>query len=361
MKKFKQLLLLPILLISNYSFAGFFEEEKKVSCAYKVLAIPSIEIDNKYGEVQVVTWQKDSVKLEATIIATSDKLQDLSKLMGKVDVVCRGTESTVIFSTEWSDGVSFLNKGSMDLKNILNSDKKLIVNYKVYLPEDSRLSIKNHFGDIYLPNFTGPLRIDLAHGDLRAREIKDARSISVRYGKVLIKKIDQGLLKVEYGNIILDKSDILTLESKSSTIELLEAGRLAIKSKNDELRIDQVNSLRGSAYFSHLLVKRAQNLVDLKTNYGDLNLREISSEFELIHLDGNNTDYDLEFFKGVQFQFTIETMKQRGLSYPAEVQLTAEESLDKDVLRYEGFLGAKEATAKIKINQKSGYLNLYER
>ena len=361
MKQFKIMILFAVLLISKLSYAGFFEEKKTVSCAYKVSANPTVEIENQYGSVQIITWDKDSVKLEAAVLATSDKVQDIQKLMAKVEVLCRGTQSTVMFSTEWTDGVSFLNKGSMDLKNILNSDKKLTVNYIVYLPANSRLSIKNRFGDIYLPNYIGALRIDLSHGDLRARDINDARSIAVKYGKVIIKNLEQGILSIDYGTLILDKAKIITLESKSSTIEILEADRLAIRSKNDELRIDKVNSLRGEAYFSHVLVKNLQKLLDLKTNYGDVNLKEISKDFELIRLDGSNTDYDLEFLKGGGFQFTVETLKQRGFSHPDVLKIISEEESDKDLKLYKGYLGSETAAATVNINQKSGYLSFYFR
>ena len=75
-------------MISNVFCCRLFLKNKKtVNCAYKVSSKPSIEIDNKYGEVQVVAWDKDSVKLEAIIIATSDKLLDIQKLLGKVNVV----------------------------------------------------------------------------------------------------------------------------------------------------------------------------------------------------------------------------------------------------------------------------------
>jgi len=361
MKKYRLLFFLSAMLISKLSVAGFFEEQKKVNCAYKVASMPSIEVDNKYGEVQIVAWEKDSVKLEATIIATSDKLQDIQKLMGKVNVVCRGTESAVIFSTEWTDGVSFLNKGSMDLKNLLNSDKKLIVNYKVYLPTNSRLSINNHFGDVYLPDYTGPLRIDLAHGDLRARDIKDARSISVRYGKVLIKNLEQGLLKMEYSSLILDRANILTLESKSSTIEILEVNRLAIKSRSDELRIDQINSLRGQSTYSNILIKELKELVNVSTSYGDLSIRGVANEFRSIQLKGSSTDYDLEFTEEAKFQLSVETIKEKGISHSPLIKLTTDGSVINDVKKYNGYLGAEEAENKVVVVQKSGYLNLYVR
>lgn len=102
-------------------------------------------------------------------------------------------------------------------------------------------------------------------------------------------------------------------------------------------------------------------MVDLNTNYGDILLKEIENSFELIRLDGNNTDYDLEFLPGSSFQFTVETLKQRGFSHPEAMKITSEEQSDKDVRLYRGYYGAEDASSKISINQKSGFLNIYER
>lgn len=357
--QFKLLGLLLMFLATNAVYAGFFEEKKEIRCAYKVEASPSVELNNQYGEVQIVSWDKDSVKVEATITATSDRLDDITKLLNRVEVICRGTKSTVVISTEWAEGVSIFKKGSMDLKNILKSDKKLKVDYKVYLPIDSRLSITNRFGDIYLPNYEGPLRVELSHGDLRARDIKDGRSISVRYGKMLIKNLDQGLLKLEYGSLILDRANILTVESKSSTIEILEANRLAIKSRSDEFRLDQVKSLRGQSTYTNILVKELKELISLVTSYGDLRIRSVANDFKNVQLTGHSTDYDLEFGAESNFQLLVETIKEKGLTHSPLITLKTDGSVINDGRKYFGFLGAENASAKVRIVQKSGYLNLY--
>ncbi len=249
----------------------------------------------------------------------------------------------------------------MDLKNILNSDKKLTIDYKVYLPSNSRLSIINRFGDVYLPNYAGPLGVELSHGNLRARDIKDARNISVRYGKILIKNLEQGLLKLEYGSLILDKANTLTIESKSSTIEILEANRLAIKSRNDELRIDQINSLRGQSTYSNILIKELKELVNVNTSYGDLSIRTVASEFKSIQLNGSSTDYDLEFTEGSQFLLAVETIKEKGLMHSPQIKMVTDGSVINDAREYEGYYGAEDASSNVEIVQKSGYLNLFIR
>lgn len=358
-KRYKILSLLGLFLFAQLVIAGQHEENRLKTVSYAVNEQTSIELNNQYGEVQIIAWDKDSIKVEANTIVTSDKIVELAKLLSMVEVVSRGTEASVVVSTEWSSGNGFLRKSTMDFKNIINSDKKLTVNYKVYLPSKCRLNISNRFGDIYLPDYEGPLRINLSHGDLRARDIRDARKIEVRYGKVLIKSVKSGLLKIDFGSLILDKAENVTLESKSSDIEITEVDRLAIRSKNDELRVDQVKALRGESTLSHLRIKNVIEAVDLTTSYGDVSLKYIKKDFKSIRLNGNSTDYDLDFESDASYQFSVRILGNKTFSYPPEASLTQEDWQKNNIL-YTGHLTDKESKSKVNIELKNGYVNLYK-
>ncbi len=80
LNQYKILFFLVVLCHGNANAAGFFEEKKQVNCSYKVGESPSVELNNQYGEIQIESWEKDSVKLEATITATSNRLEDIQKL-----------------------------------------------------------------------------------------------------------------------------------------------------------------------------------------------------------------------------------------------------------------------------------------
>ncbi|MBL4710560.1 MAG: hypothetical protein JKY48_19200 [Flavobacteriales bacterium] len=348
-----------VLFFSSFVKAGNLEETKVKNVAYAISSQAYIELNNQYGEIQVVTWEKDSFKLEATITASTDKgYADIDKLLNMVEVVCRGSETSVVISTEWTSGNAIWKRGKMDLKSLLSSEKKLEVSYIVYLPSKCRLTIENRFGDVYLPDYLGPLRVTLSHGDLRARDIADARSIYVKYGKALIKQVDNGLLKIDYGSLILDKADNISLQTKSSIIEILKVKRLAIKSKSDELRVDQVESLRGESSFSHIRVKGVSKLIDLNTTYGDVTVKEVKPDFELIRMVGSSTDYEVDFATGTQYQFNVFITGNKRVSFSQKSTIVSQD-VYKDEIRYKGFYGSEKATPLVDIEAKSGYVNLY--
>lgn len=356
---YKGIAICCILFFSGYTKAENLEESKVKNVAYAISNQAYVELNNQYGEIQVETWEKDSFKLEATIIAATDKgREDLEKLLNMVEVISRGTETSVVVSTEWTSGNTIWKRGKMDLKNLLSSDKKLTINYKVYLPSTCRLTIENRFGDIYLPDYLGPLRVTLSHGDLRAREIADARSIYVKYGKVLIKQVGSGLLKVDFGSLIIDKANNLSLKTKSSTVEIAQVKRLSVTSKNDELRVDQVESLRGESSFSHIRLKGISRLIDLNTNYGDVTIKGVENGFESIRLIGSNTDYEIDFSNDAQYQFNILISGNKGISLSHKEDITSNDEVNDGIL-YKGQHGEDGVNSMVEIKSKGGYVNLY--
>lgn len=362
-KAMKQTLYKGIAICSLLCFSGILKSEnlektKVKRVAYAISNQTYVELSNQYGDVQIITWEKDSIRLEATITASSDKgSEDLEKLMNMVEVISRGTETSVVVSTEWTSGNTLWKRGKMDLKNLISSDKRLEVNYKVYLPSKCRLTIENRFGDVYLPDYSGPLRISMSHGDLRARDIADARSIYVKYGKALIKQVESGLLKIDFGSMILDKANNLSLQTKSSTIEILHVKQLSIKSKNDELRIDKVESLRGESSFSHIRVKDISKLIDLNTTYGDVTVREVKKDFELIRMIGSSTDYEIDFSKDAQYQFNILVSGNKGINLSHKEDITSNDAISDGVL-YKGHHGEEGVKSMVDIETKNGYVTL---
>lgn len=334
-------------------------DEKTEVIEYAISKDASVELKNQYGDVEILGWEKDSIRIEATISVSSSNFMDLNKLMDMVEISSRGSMDDVFIATVWAAGNNVFKQRAMDLKKLFKTDKKLTVDYKIYMPTTCRLTISNRFGNIYLPNYSGALRVDLTHGDVRARILDDIRHLAVKYGKASIKEVKNALLKIEFGSLILDKADNLTLRSKSSSIEIIEVNNLAITSRNDDLRIDQVNSLRGESNFSHIRAKQVLEKVNLITHYGDVTLKEINKSITSIQMNGTNTDYDLEFNEDAVYRYNVLMIGKRSLDFNISggIKLLTQDMID-DENRFKGYQGDEKATVEVDITSKGGYVNL---
>ena len=58
------------------------EEKKTLLYSYPLNAETYVEIQNKYGNVEVDLWDKDSIEVRIEITVQSDKDEDLDEMMG---------------------------------------------------------------------------------------------------------------------------------------------------------------------------------------------------------------------------------------------------------------------------------------
>jgi hypothetical protein len=357
-RQYKNLLALILFFLLIVLDANAYEEIKKIKYAFQIDQAASIELDNQYGDIEVVDWEKDSIKIEASITVKSENINEINEMFGLVEVNCHGNRTNVVVSTEWTEASNIWKRSAHDLKKLYGSEKNLVISFKVYMPKSCRLSVTNRFGDVYLPEINGPLRVSVSHGDLRARSVKDARKIEVKYGKVLIKNIEEGWIDLSYGTLIVDKANRVTIESKSSSIEFYEIEKLTIESRNDDIRLESINTLRGNIIYSELRAKKIIRLVDLNTSFGDVTLRQIMDGFYSIRLNGNNTDYVMEFEENSAFQFSVESTGSKNVSFMNEAVFDSEEQ-DGNTKFFKGYLKQKDASPIINVVSKSGYISLF--
>ena len=102
--------------------------------------------------------------------------------MRRVEVELRKVGTLVTGVTKFDQGKNRGIFGDLldqvsDYSQTVIGSKKISVDYELWIPEDIDLTIENKFGDIYLASLTGPVSIDLSHGDLRANKVSNKLSL----------------------------------------------------------------------------------------------------------------------------------------------------------------------------------------
>ena len=81
---YKILLILSSLMVRNSHPAQTFTEKKNAQRVFQAGPETTIEVDNKYGKIHVVSWQKDSVKFLAELVVSSSNLARLQKIKNNI-------------------------------------------------------------------------------------------------------------------------------------------------------------------------------------------------------------------------------------------------------------------------------------
>lgn len=333
-----------------------YERERSISKAFAAHATTTVEIVNKYGTVHVNTWDKDSVRFEIQIKVKAKRYEDAEAMSESTTFNLGGSSSFITAQTIFGENSNMFKQSWMDLKSELGFTK-VTVDYVVYLPATNKVSISNKFGDIYLPMMEGDLRIDLSHGDLRAKSIKEAKKLKARYGSVNIDVLEEGKLDLGSVDLIMEEAGEISIKSTSSEVHLEEVKELFIESTYDKFFIEEVERLSGESKFSHIKVKRMSAKLDLTTKYGSITVNKVQNGFQRVNLTGEYTDYTVSFDAASSCNFDVQLDDGRDFTYPSNgIEVTTDSLYTETIHGYQGYIGKNSDAAQVRIHTKRSYV-----
>ncbi|TRX49317.1 hypothetical protein FNH22_27205 [Fulvivirga sp. M361] len=336
---------------------------KSVDRSFSVSSNANFTLINKYGQVVINTWDKDSIKVNAKITAFGKDYSDANKLLDRVDIDFRQTGSYVTVTTLLDRKSGFFKElwnNISDYSKTLLSKTKLEIDYEIYMPATINLELQNKFGDLYLAEMYGKCDINIMHGNMRANRFHGVSSVEVAYGDIKIKELSSGVLTLKTVEGELLEAGNIELRSSTSHLTIKKVDKLELDSRNDKsLRIKEVNRLMGKSLFSKIEVERLVKNADLDMNYGQIDFEGIPFSFSRIRLDGKYTDISLMFDPDSYITVDI-TAKTEQLNIPEVRGDIQKEYLDKKkVIHVTGSIGEKNNyPGYVEINSSGGEVAL---
>lgn len=349
------------------------EISKRVEVSLATETDVKVELTNKYGRIEVRTWARDSVWMQAEITASGKDREQAEKVLSRVDVRYQESRRYFMAQTEYQKGdsrpaliSSFMNMLS-DTRSALIDQSNVKVDYTLYVPEKARLDIENKFGDVLLGNFDGDLRLDLSHGNLRADALtgEDVR-LSLSFGEGQVRELRAPRLNAKFAKLFFDKASTLSWRGVSSELQLVEAQRIELSdSRKDAIEVEFLQSLEGSAQFSRLEVGELSHHMNLSTEFGSLTVGKLKTGFSGVELNTQSTDISLRLERTCAYHLDLEAPDDR-LSYPDIWQqflsdsdpLTENKTLDKKrIIR--GTIGEK-PSGRFLLRSQGGHIHIQD-
>ena len=364
MKQLKNILAIILLswILPNSASAQF-TETKEISKHYKVSPETRIEITNKYGKVELNIWEKDSVAIEINIRVEEKKLSRLEKAMDDIDFDITHNEHFLIFRTSVGEERSAFEKEvSKFLESLLQNDKKIEIDYTVWLPESNELKLENKFGDIiFNDDYFGAVEIDLSNGNLKSKDFNQQLNLTLNFADATINKMKDGRFNCSYSDLYLGKADVLNLTSKSTNYEIVELNELDATSRRDKFRIRLAGLIDVEGSFSNFRINELSDRLTLQTDYGDIDIEKTAPDFSNIFIESRSTDINLYFPQETSFNFEI-THTKSDIDFCREIHILEETELDEKEKKIElkgSFNRQEEKNTKLFITATSGEINIF--
>lgn len=360
------LALLAVIWVNPF-FAQTFTEERKIVKSFKTNTSTTVEVTNKYGRIQIIPWDKDSVRFEIDLFIKSDNLSRLKKVKNSIDFEFVNTKYYILaktnFENQYNGLLSELKQLSKEFTSIITgSQYQVKINYQVMIPKYINIKVENKYGDVYTDNLTGDLTLDLSNGNFRANSLSGNNTIYLKFGNASINYIKTGKFNLSYGELEVKEADQLNIDSKSSKITIDNINVLKIKTRRDKIYVTETDFLYGESSFSDIWIYQLNTDMNFTMRYGNLNLESIAPDFNLINLNSKFATLNLFFEAGSGYSVDF-NYKNTILNYPEEIskiEIQPVPDEEKQFIAY-GTIGNAEFNSKLKVNAESGNLNIYHR
>ncbi len=338
-----------------------YEKSRELTQVYPLSEETTVQIINKYGNVHILPWEKDSIRFEISIRVEAGKQSKLERTFSSIDIEFSESSFYVIAQTVfgnqknsfWADVTDFTN-------SMLNAGSQAQIDYVVYLPENNEISIENKFGNIYMTDHSGKTLVMLSNGDFRGGSYRELE-LDHSFGNVNIETIVSGKLNLAYSELKLDHADELRITSKSSKPSIKSFGSLRINSRRDTYFIEEAGMVNGETSFSYLNLQSLNGDLILNANYGSLSIDGYGKNFSMMNLLADYTDVSMICRKKPGCMMEVYYDRKTELVYPGTstgISFEDSETGEGQKLLKSKASGMREDSPRIKISIEGGSVNL---
>lgn len=345
-------LLLLLALLSGTTVSGQDHKSKmNLSREFPVSRETTLEIQNKYGTIQVVNWEKDMVQIDVEIRVSESSASKLKKLKDDVSIDFTGTKSYIIAKSKFKSESKRLASELKSVSHTLSgSNKHVEIDYMVSMPAYMDLELNNKFGDIYMDDHSGELNISLSNGAMKANRLDGNANISLSFANGIINTLGSATVELSYSDLTLGNAGQLDLSSKSSKLNADSVNVLKIDSRRDKLFFQRVEFLYGESNFSELWIYDFLRESDISMKYGKLTVEHVLPPFSKIYVESSYTDITLLFDEQCIFDVDVLHHEKALVRLPENLKRSTESREGEDYFRTLGTRGDKESSARVSID-----------
>ena len=324
----KKLLWMALLWVLGLSVTAQEQASKKITKSYTLTDKGTLQLENKYGNLNLKGWDKDKVSVTIAITVTQRKKDNAEALLQRIRFTAQEHDEFVSLGYDISEKSSGWFARLLDESNPFDYDQSDIqIDYTVYMPKNAELKVTNTFGDVYIEDWTGKLKALVAHGDVWIGENLNKADISMRYGKLDAQNINYASITIKNGELDMGDSKSLRLNSSGTDSSLHTVTSFEISSNKDAITIEEVGTLFGSMKFTTLELNRLRKEVDVTLRIADFRVAEITNPSVDIAIEQESSEISLNVSN---FSHLFDATLEQGLvRMPKSFENIASKMLDK--------------------------------
>lgn len=331
------------------------EKSKTIKKEYSVNSNAKLDIDNKYGDLNITTWDKNRVEIQVIITVKGDDLDEVEDKLNSIKIEFNASSSLVqaetIFGEKKSNWSWFGRSKNTNYK----------INYIVKMPKTNSVDLDNDYGSIYLGNLSGKAAINCDYGKISIGELSASNNnINLDYcSSSSIAFMKSGDINIDYSKLTIDNSENIKLNADYSTIKFVKAGSIDYNLDYGSITVNDVESIIGNSDYVSLRFGTVRKKLVVDTDYGSLTIKNLIKGFDNVEITGQYTGIKIGVESENSFNFEID-LQYSGFKRDDD-KIEFFKSISKSTKKYyEGKYGKGKTNSTLNVNSQYGSVRIQE-
>jgi hypothetical protein len=261
-----------------------------------------MELSNKYGKIDIKTWNKPAIKIDVSVIIKANNKSNAEDKMREISILMEKKGNNVVVVTDFlASNQSWWSSWWNSTGNI-----KIEINYDVFMPVDQTSIIENKYGNIYLPDVNAKTSINLQYGTLQAQNINGDLLMDLSYGKATMGSVKNlsatiaysdlrctssgttTILTTKYSKVYIDDAKTLTANSKYDNYKIGTANVVTMTGSYDDIELGSISTGTFTLKYSGMEISSLSNAITTDISYGSMTIQNLKTSFKKMIV---NTSY----------------------------------------------------------------------
>jgi len=352
---FIALFLTSVLGFSNNIDKGKHKKTRTIKKEFTVSKDNTLNIDNKYGDLTITTWNENTINIEVTITVSSDNEEHAEKKFNAIDVDFRQENNTVFAKT--TIGKSKFSWSFFGGNTSVNTK----IDYIIKMPVSNNVDLNNDYGSIYLDKLEGVCKINCDYGGLNIGELYNKlNTINMDYGRSSsIDFINNADINTDYSKLAIEKANSIGLNADYSQLEINEVEKLQYNNDYGSLKINKAQVVIGNGDYLTLKVYELKKMFDVSADYGSIKIYKLFNNFDKVTIDGEYTGVKIGVESDASFNFETQT-SYSGIDFKdLEVEYTYKEDKMSSKI-YKGSVNGANPNSILHITSSYGGIKIFK-
>lgn len=314
-------------------------ETKVIDKTFSVNSGAELRISNKYGNLNLTTWDKNTVEFHIEIKVDGRDAERVKERINSISVAFKATSDLVSAETLF--------------KSIKNSNNTNIsIHYFVKLPKTNNVNLTNRYGNISLDLLKGSSVINLDYGNLNLGTMQNPLNTwDLDYvTSANVDFVKSANLNMDYSKLHLTKSEILNLNADYSDVNIGQIEDLVNSMDYGNLFVEQAGFISNVADYTNVKIGTINKSFVSSGSYGSIAIANVKKGFNKISIGADYSGVSIGMDSGAGYTLTG-NFKYGGMQFPSNVEMSKQ--IEKSVVKtYQGKAG--NGSGEVLINMTYG-------